>query len=373
MARTIGILTAGGDSPGLNAAIRAVGKSAQRAHGMHVIGFHDGFLGLMQNRFSRLSSDDLSGILTRGGTVLGTSRVKIDRMDMGDGRTLDMTPVMRDVVEKHELEALVCLGGDGTVKNALKLHEIGVRVLTLPKTIDNDVVGTDITFGFDTAMGIATEAIDRLHSTAHSHHRIMVVELMGHTSGWLALGSGIAAGADVILLPEIPYDVEAVASSISARRAAGSSFSIMAVAEGAVSRDDVATRADLVAKKDAAQGEERDQLKQRIKELDTTSVGGTTLLASKLSEMTGLESRVTILGHVQRGGTPSPGDRLLATRLGAACAEYIVEGVHGVMVAARGDGTEPVPLKEIAGQIKTVPLDHPWLMTARHLGISLGD
>jgi 6-phosphofructokinase 1 len=372
MSQTIGILTAGGDSPGLNAAIRAVGKSAQRAHGMHVIGFHDGFLGLMQNRFTRLASDDLSGILTRGGTILGTSRVKVDRMEMGDGRTLDMTSVMREVVDKHDLLALVCLGGDGTAKNALKLAEIGVRVLTIPKTIDNDVAGTDITFGFDTAMGIATEAIDRLHSTAHSHHRIMVVELMGHTAGWLALGAGIAAGADVILLPEIPYDIEAVASSISARRAAGSSFSIMAVAEGAIAREDLAVLDALIARKEAASGEDRAKLKGQIKEMESR-VGGTASLAAKLTEMTGLESRVTILGHVQRGGTPSPGDRLLATRLGSACADYIAEGIHGVMVAARGDSTEPVPLKEIAGLVKTVPLDHPWVMTARNLGIALGD
>jgi 6-phosphofructokinase 1 len=339
---------------------------------MHVIGFHDGFLGLMQDRHTRLGSDDLSGILTRGGTVLGTSRVKVDRMDMGDGRTLDMTPVMRDVVEKHGLEALVCLGGDGTVKNALKLAEIGVPILTVPKTIDNDVAGTDITFGFDTAMGIATEAIDRLHSTAHSHHRIMVVELMGHTVGWLTLGAGIAAGADVILIPEIPYDVEAVASSISARRAAGSSFSIVAVAEGAITREDSLRKASLLALKEGAIGEERSELKRQIKEMENR-VGGTADLAKGLTEMTGLESRVTILGHVQRGGTPSPGDRLLATRLGAACADYIADGVHGVLVAARGEGVEAVPLKEIAGVVKTVPLDHPWLTTARHLGIALGD
>jgi 6-phosphofructokinase 1 len=339
---------------------------------MHVIGFHDGFLGLMQNRFTRLGVSELSGILTRGGTVLGTSRVKVDRMDMGDGRTMDMTPVMRDVVEQHELEALVCLGGDGTVKNALKLAEIGVRILTIPKTIDNDVAGTDTTFGFDTAMGIATEAIDRLHSTAHSHHRIMVVELMGHTVGWLALGAGLASGADVILIPEIPYDVEAVASSISARRAAGSSFSIVAVAEGAMTRNDFKTMTSLAAKKESATGEQRSDLKRQIKEMQFR-IGGTASLAEELTELTGLESRVTILGHVQRGGTPSPGDRLLATRLGAACADYIAEGVHGVMVAARGDGTEAVPLKEIAGVVKTVPLDHTWLTAARNLGIALGD
>lgn len=373
MAKTIGILTAGGDSPGLNAAIRAIGKSAQRAYGMHVIGFHDGFLGLMQNRFSRLSDHDLSGILTRGGTVLGTSRVKIHEVDMGDGRILDMTPMMRDVINQHQLEALVCLGGDGTARNAIRLKEAGVDVMLVPKTIDNDVNGTDSTFGFDTAMTIATEAIDRLHSTAHSHHRIMVVELMGHTAGWLALGAGIAGGADVVLLPEIPYDVEAVASSISARRAAGSSFSIVAVAEGAISREDARARDALLALKEQATGAERQELKAQIKELDSTRVGGTNVLASKLSEMTGLESRVTILGHVQRGGTPTPADRLLATRLGSACADFIAQGVLGVMVASRGETAVPVDLEEVAGPAKVVPLDHPWVITARHLGITLGD
>lgn len=373
MARTIGILTAGGDSPGLNAAIRAVGKAAQRAYGMHVIGFRDGFMGLMQNRFTRFDQDSLSGILTRGGTILGTSRAKVDKMDMGDGRRMDMRPLMRRVVEEHGLEALVCLGGNGTMKNALKLADVEIPVLTLPKTIDNDVAGTDITFGFDTAMNIAAEAIDRVHSTAHSHHRIMVVELMGHNVGWLALGAGLAAGADVILIPEIPYDVQEVAASIAARRAGGSSFSIVAVAEGAISREDAAVREDLERKKSKATGEERRQLKKQIKDFDKTRAGGTAALSSKLEELTGLESRVTILGHVQRGGTPSPADRLLATRLGVACADYIARGTHGVMVAARGRETEAVPLKEVAGQTKSVPLDHPWIGAARHLGIALGD
>jgi 6-phosphofructokinase 1 len=373
MAPTIGVLTAGGDSPGLNAAIRAVGKSAQRAYGMEVIGFHDGFLGLMQDRFSRLSSDDLSGILTRGGTILGTSRVNVAKIDMGDGRILDMTGAIREVVDRHGLEALVCLGGDGTARNAVKLKEAGIKVLTIPKTIDNDVAETDTTVGYDTAMNIATEAIDRLHSTAHSHHRIMMAELMGHTAGWLALGAGIAAGADVVLIPEIPYDVEAVASSITARKKAGSSFSIVAVAEGAVSVEDAGARHALMAQRETATGEERSLIKRQIKDLDETRAGGTTHLASKLSELTGLESRVTILGHVQRGGTPSPGDRLLATRLGSACADYVANGVHGVMVAARGEGTEPVPLEKVAARVKTVPLDHPWVATARHLGIALGD
>ena len=371
MGKSIGILTAGGDSPGLNAAIRAVGKAAQRAYGMEVIGFKDGFRGLMENRFDRLYSDVLSGILTRGGTILGTSRTKVHKMDMGDGRTKDMRPMMREVVEQHDLVALVCLGGGGTASNAMRLVEAGINAITLPKTIDNDVAGTDVTFGFDTAMGIATEAIDRLHSTAHSHHRIMVVELMGHDVGWLALGAGLAGGADTILLPEIPYDIEAVASSIAARRAAGSRFSIVAVAEGAYSLDDARMLRELIEQKDQASGGERKKAKRVLDQFRNRR--RTESLATSLSEMTGLESRVTILGHIQRGGTPSPTDRLLATRLGTACAAYIEEGVRGVLVAARGEGTEPVPLSEIAGITKTVPLDHAWLKSARHLDIALGD
>lgn len=340
---------------------------------MEVIGFLDGFVGLMQNRFVELDSDDLSGILTRGGTVLGTSRAKVDRMDMGDGTKKDMRALMKDVINQHGIEALVCLGGDGTMRNALKLEEVGIPVLTLPKTIDNDVAGTDVTFGFDTAMNIATEAIDRLHSTAHSHHRIMVVEIMGHNVGWLALGAGLAGGTDVILIPEIPYDVEAVASSITARRAVGSTFSIVAVAEGAISREDASARSEMVGNMEGLSDNEQKIVKKQIKTFDETRVGGTSSLASRLSGLTGLESRITILGHVQRGGTPSPADRLLATRLGAACANYIANGVHGVLVAARGESTEAVPLAEVAKKAKSVPLDHPWVDTARHLGIALGD
>jgi 6-phosphofructokinase 1 len=369
--KTIGILTAGGDSPGLNAAIRAVGKAAQRAHGMKVIGFRDGYLGLAQKRYINLDDDVLSGILTRGGTILGTSRAKVNKMDMGDGELVDMREEIRSIVENLGLEALVCLGGDGTMRNSLKLHEAGVPVIALPKTIDNDVAGTDVTFGFDTAMNIATEAIDRLHSTAHSHHRIMVVELMGHDVGWLALGAGLAGGADVILLPEIPYDIEAIASSISARRAAGSAFSIVAVAEGAYSGKDGAERTRMLSDLETATGAEAERLEAILEEMKKHR--RTESLATQLSERTGLESRVTILGHIQRGGTPTPTDRLLATRLGTACATYIAEGTLGVMVAARGETTEPVPLKEIAGGAKEVPLDHPWIMAARSLGISLGD
>lgn len=373
MPKTIGILTAGGDSPGLNAAIRAVGKAAERAYGMKVIGFFDGFRGLMEDRFEVLGTEELSGILTRGGTVLGTSRTNCTKVEMPDGSVVDGRPMMRDVADKHDLTALVCLGGDGTARNAIRLEEVGVPVLTLPKTIDNDVIGTDVTFGFDTALTIATEAIDRLHSTAHSHHRIIVVELMGHTAGWLALGAGLAGGADVILIPEVPHDVKTVAKSIIARKEAGSSFSIVAVAEGAISRENAEKREALVEAGANATGDKRKALKRAIKEFDKTRVGGTSQLADSLAELTGLESRLTILGHVQRGGTPTPADRLLATRLGTACTDYIDEGIHGVMVAARGSGTEPVPLKIPASGTQTVPGDHGWLQSARHLGISLGD
>ncbi|MEX2134865.1 MAG: ATP-dependent 6-phosphofructokinase [Acidimicrobiia bacterium] len=373
MALTIGILTAGGDSPGLNAAIRAVGKAAIRAHGMSVIGFKDGFRGLMENRYVALGSDELSGILTRGGTVLGTSRTNCTRVEMPDGSIIDGRAQMVRVIEEHQIDALVCLGGDGTAKNAIKLESVGVPVLTLPKTIDNDVVGTDVTIGFDTALSIATEAIDRLHSTAHSHHRIMVVELMGHTVGWLALGAGLAGGADVILIPEIPHDVETVANSIIARKEAGSTFSIAAVAEGAISAGNAARRAEIVREKANATDERKASLKSALGEFDKANVGGTSDLAAHLSELTGLESRLTILGHVQRGGTPTPADRLLATRLGTACADLIADGIHGVMVAARGQDTVAVPLEEVAGQTRAVPVDHSWVLSARRLGISLGD
>jgi 6-phosphofructokinase len=373
MPRTIGILTAGGDSPGLNAAIRAVGKAADKAYGMQLIGFRDGFRGLMQNRFVRLGPEDLAGIVDRGGTILGTSRAKVHKMDVGNGKPMDMRPMMKKVVEQHQLEALVCLGGGGTIKNAVRLAEIGIPVLTLPKTIDNDVVGTEVTFGYDTAVNIATEAIDRLHSTAHSHHRIVVVELMGHNTGWLALASGLASGADVILIPEIPYDIDSVAEKILHRKAVGSPFSIVAVAEGAMSVSAAGEYADLRERKSQAEAEDKESLRGAIAEFEQDQTRSTEHLADELEARTGLESRVTILGHVQRGGTPSPADRLLATRLGVACADLIAEGVSGVLVAARGEGVEPVDLKEIAGKRRTVPLDHPMIHSARNLGISLGD
>lgn len=425
MSKHIGVLTAGGDSPGLNAAIRGIGKAANSYYDMNVIGFRDGFRGLMENRSMRLNRGNLAGILTVGGTILGTSRDRPDRMPVG-GKLMDMTDVIVANYAKYHLDALVCLGGGGTQRNAYHLMQHGLNIITLPKTIDNDVAMTDITFGFDTALSIATEAIDRLHSTAHSHHRIIVVEIMGHRAGWLALGAGIAGGADVILIPEVPYDVQIVADAIRRRSISGSPFSIVAVAEGAVSKDFATTLAtaysdyekvktgasvngsngDMQAKpektgkgksgkkngKETSDGEavqeekvkdrvkEKDKekeakkaLKARIGELEAEQIGNTLRLAQELEQLTGLESRLTILGHLQRGGTPSAADRLLATRLGTACAELINRDIYGVMVAARGEETVPVPLGDVVGKLKTVPLDHQWLECARRLGTCLGD
>jgi 6-phosphofructokinase 1 len=373
MTKFIGILTAGGDSPGLNAAIRGIGKAAQTSFGMQVIGFRDGFRGLVENRTIRLNSAALSGILTIGGTILGTSRDKPEKMPMG-GQMLDMTEVMVENYRKHQLDALVCLGGGGTQKNALTLLKKGLNIITLPKTIDNDVAMTDVTFGFDTALGIATEAIDRLHSTAHSHHRIIVVEVMGHNAGWLALGAGIAGGADVILIPEIPYDTQKVADAIRRRSHSGKGFSIIAISEGARSKEDAALIQEAKQKKVTAKDKEKKKkAKIEFTEIMAGQADSTLRLSKQLEELTGLEARVTILGHIQRGGTPSAGDRLLATRLGTACAGLINEGVSGVMIAARGEGTEPVPLEKVVGKRKTVPLDHPWLDSARRLGTCMGD
>ncbi len=374
MSQTIGILTAGGDSPGLNAAIRAVGKAAQRHYGMHVIGFKDGFTGLIQNRHIRLDGDSLSGILSRGGTILGTSRIKVHKVDVGNGQKIDMRPMIQRVVEEHDLAAVVCLGGGGTMKNAHRLHKVGVPVVTLPKTIDNDVWGTDTTFGYDTAMSIATDAIDRLHSTAHSHHRIMIAEVMGHNTGWLTLGAGLAGGADAILLPEVPFKVQTVADSILQRKAGGSNFSIVAVAEGAMSAADRTRHDEIRRQIDELDDDDDDsELRAELEDFHAGRKHSTERLAEQLEELTGLEARVTILGHVQRGGSPSTADRLLATQLGTAAADAIAEGTTGVMIAARNGEAVRVPLAEIAGNRKSVPLDHPWIESARRLGICIGD
>lgn len=373
MGKYIGILTAGGDSPGLNAAIRGVGKAAQGEFDMRVIGFRDGFRGMVGNRTIRLEGEALSGILTLGGTILGTSRDKPHKMPVGDN-VIDMTQVIVDNYHQHHLDCLVCLGGGGTLKNAYRLAKAGLNVITLPKTIDNDVAGTDITFGFDTALNIATEAIDRLHSTAHSHHRIIVVEIMGHNAGWLTLGAGIAGGADVILIPEIPYDVNKIAEAILARSRGGKHFSIVAVSEGAMSIEETkaAKKAAKAAKKRKKKGEAAPEPEAQA-ENHLIEESHTVRLSRQLEALTGLESRVTILGHVQRGGMPSPADRLLATNLGTTCAQFIQDERYGVMVAARNDHFEPVPLEDVAGKRKVVPLDHAWIHSARLVGTNLGN
>jgi 6-phosphofructokinase len=373
MTKHIGVLTAGGDSPGLNALLRGIGKAAHESFQMEVIGFRDGFRGLMENRTMDLDERILSGILTLGGTILGTSRDKPHRMLVG-GKYMDMTDAIVENYRRNHLDVLVCIGGGGTQKNAYRLLQKGLNIITLPKTIDNDVVLTDVCFGFNTALGIATEAIDRLHSTAHSHHRIILVETMGHSAGWLALGAGVAGGADVILIPEIPYSVEKIAKAILDRSRGGKHFSIVAVAEGAIPLEVAG-----ISKKGNKQKKAKKEKKKNKKanaELAVLNVahGSNTLkLATQLEELTRLESRVTILGYLQRGGTPSAIDRILATRLGTACAALIHEGAYGVMLAAHGDRAEAVPLEEVVGKVKTVPLDHSWIDSARRVGTSLGD
>lgn len=378
MVNHIGILTAGGDSPGLNAAIRGISKSAlsrDDKQSIRVIGFKDGFRGLMENRTIRLEGEILSNLLTLGGTILGTSRDKPHRMSIG-GKMMDMTGVMVDNYQRHHLDALICIGGGGTQKNAFRLSQEGINIITLPKTIDNDVVETDYTFGFNTAMEIATTAIDRLHSTAHSHHRIIVVEMMGHNTGWIALGAGIASGADVILIPEIPYDVNIIVEAIRQRLHRGKNFSIVAVAEGALSATDQEKYRML--KEQRSKARKKNDMKKQGKaekalgKFSKYRANNTLQLSQQLEELTGLETRLTILGHLQRGGTPSSFDRVLATQLGAACTCAIREKQFGVMVAVRDNRPRLVPLEKVVGRRKTVPLDHPWIESARRVGVCLG-
>ena len=371
--KAIGILTSGGDCPGLNAAIRSVGKAARNYYGMEVIGFQDGFRGLVENRSVRLEGEILSGIITLGGTILGTSRDKPHKMPVGSSSYVDMTDVAVDNYKKHHLDSLICLGGGGTQKNAYRLMERGLNIITLPKTIDNDVAETDITFGFDTAMTTAAEAIDRLHSTADSHHRVMVVEIMGHNAGWLALGAGLAGGADVILIPEIPYHLASITEALVQRNRSGKRFSIVAIAEGACSVEEEDRQAAIGTGCKQPKGKKDKASKTPSGESTGHTRAASLQLATRLQEATGLEARVTALGHLQRGGTPTPTDRILATEFGTKAAELAKEGVSGVMVAVKGQDYVPVPLGEVAGKCRSVPLDHPWIRSARMVGTNLGD
>ena len=356
--KKIGVLTGGGDAPGLNAVIRAVVKAAYNA-GIQVVGLEDSFDGLIYPEKSRiLGPRDVTGILRLGGTVLGTvnrGNPFAEPIETPEG-TFDYSDRVVAMFQKMELDALVCIGGDGTLAISYEFYKKGIPLVCVPKTIDNDIMGTTSCFGFDTAVSFATEAIDRLHTTAEAHRRIMVVEVMGRYAGWIALHSGVAGGADVILVPEIPYDLERVAECIRARDAWGARFSIVVVAEGAHAKDG----------KSALLEEAHGAYAERL--------GGEGIsCAKRLGELTGKETRYVVLGHLQRGGTPTAFDRTLATRFGGKAVELILKGQFGKMVANHPPDLVPVPLGEVVGKIKTVPLDYDLLLTARALGVSFGD
>ena len=337
----IGILTAGGDCPGINAAIRGVGKTAIVKYGMKLAGISDGFTGLITKEYTELTEKDLSGILTLGGTILGTSREKPFKGSGKGNKDIRKPVLIKEHYEQMGLDCLVCIGGNGTLKTANLLSMEGLNVVGIPKTIDNDVWGTDITFGFDSAVNIATEAIDRLHSTANSHKRIMIIEVMGHNAGWIALYSGIAGGGDVILIPEIPYKEEKIAEYLIRRVEEDKPYSIVVVAEGVVNPD---------KDKSVAQ-----------------------YLSRRITEMTGLETRETVLGYIQRGGTPSPMDRVLATRYGTAAADMIAGRDFGRMVALKNDEIISVPLEDVAGKLKLVEPDNPLVLQTKSMGTSFGE
>ena len=325
----IGLLTAGGDCPGLNAVIRGVVARAGQ-HGVDVVGILEGWDGLMESRFRPLDRDAVRGILQRGGTILGTSRR--DPYVHGDGAAS-----LRGAIEGERLDGLIVVGGDGSLRSALRLWEEGIPLVGVPKTIDNDIPGTDVTFGFDTAMQIAAEAIDRITTTAESHDRVMVVEVMGRTCGWIATYAGIAAGADAILVPEQPYDLSELAELLQARAAHGRRYSVVVVAEGIAPPPGAQIQAPL-----DAFGFER--------------LGGVSaVVAAELERLTGFEARVTVLGHVQRGGTPSAADRVLGSRLGVAAADLVVGGAFGRMVALRGTEIVDVPLDVVRADPRPVP------------------
>lgn len=373
MGKKVGILTAGSDCPGLNATIRGFGKAARNTYGMELVGFKDGFRGLVMNHTVDLGGEALSNILTAGGTILGTSREVPSAMEK-DGVISDLTDSAVEAYRQNKLNGLVCIGGRETQEAALRLKQVGLNVLTLPKSADNDVPMTDTTIGFDTAKDIATEAIDRLHSTANSNHRVIIVEIMGREVGWLTLGAGIAAGADVILIPEIPYDIGKITKAILERNQAGKMFSIVAVAEGATSSELVAFFERSIKLDRQTHGDQdSENIDLKLEGLKRKYGGQTLLLANRLEESTGLESRITILGYLLRGGAPSASDRVLATQLGTKAADLIAEGQFGAMVGFRHGGADCVPLEEVAGKEKKIPLDHPWIKSARHVGTMLGD
>ena len=371
MSKKVGLLTAGGDSPGVNAAIRGFGKAITNSGNVELIGFRDGFTGLVEDRTLELSSNAFSGILTQGGTILGISRSLPQAMPTDKG-PVDMTDQAVETYKRHKLDALVCIGGKETIKAGLHLSRAGLNVITIPKAADNDLPGTDKAIGFDTAREIATQAIDRLHTTATATHRIMIVELMGLHAGWLTLGAGLAAGADVILIPEFPYDMKLVVNAILERKRAGRNFSLVAVAENARSQelvDFVERAARLKAQREAEGTQEVDQEVERI---SSSYSGETMLLARRLREETGLETRITILGSLVRGGTPTAADRLLATQLAEWSALMVVNGQFGRMARRLNDQMGSVPLEEVVDRHKVIPPDHAWIRGAYQVGTCLG-
>lgn len=335
----IGILTSGGDCPGINATIRGVCKTAINHYGMEVFGIHSGFRGLLDDDIIQLTDNSLSGLLNMGGTILGTSREKPFKRKGTSSMSEDKPAILLNTIKKHQLDCIVCIGGNGTQKTADKLADAGVNVISIPKTIDNDVWGTDVSFGFDSAVSIATDAIDRLHSTASAHQRVMVIEVMGHKAGWIALYSGMAGGGDIILLPEIPFDIHRIGDAIIGRLKKGKPYSIVVVAEGIPTVDG----------KKAAQ-----------------------YIAEEIEYETGFETRETVLGYIQRGGSPTAFDRNLATRMGGHATELIATGQFGRMVALKGSEISSVPLNDVAGKLKLVTEDHDLVVQGRRLGVCFG-
>jgi len=356
--KRIGMLTSGGDCQALNAAMRGVAKTLFNSdEPAEIYGFLDGYQGLIYGRFRLLTYADFTGILTKGGTFLGTSRTPFKTIREPGADGVDKVAAMKQTYYKLQLDCLVILGGNGTHKTANLLRQEGLNIITLPKTIDNDLWGTDMTFGFQSAVNVATEAIDCIHTTAASHGRIFIVEVMGHKVGWLTLNAGIAGGADIILIPEIPYDVDKLAKKIKERHSGGSRFTILAVAEGAISKKDAA-----LSKK---------EYKKKLASRKSPSVSYE--IAEELAKRCGLEVRVTVPGHTQRGGSPCPYDRVFASRLGSEAGKLILKGEYGFMVGYKNREIVKVPLEEVAGKLKTVDPDSSIVKEARLLGISFGD
>lgn len=365
----IGLITAGNDVPGLNAAIRAIGKSAKQAN-MDVIGFQDGFDGIIQDRSITFKGPDLSGILTQGGTILGTS----EELPIEKGTSHGNLEQAVGNFKKHKLEGLIILGGASMQNGAYLLSQAGINVLSIPKSISNDLLGTDYTIGFDTALSVAAEAIDRLHSTAYSHHRIIIVEILGRYAGWLTLGAGIAGGADVILIPEIPYSMKNIASAIQIRKDAGKKFSIIAVSEGALTQENVDFfNRNKEINRNLRKGTEFEEINDRLESIENQYADNTNLLSHMLKDYTGIDTRVTILGSLLRGGVPSAMDRLRATQLGAASIAFLQNGENAKMLGLQGSEIITTPLAEVAGKHNPIPLNHDWITCAKKVGTCFGD